>query len=58
LHIFACPYFDVAQKHGEVCAMERQMLEEVLGGKVELEHSIREGHHRCRFVVNKEQSQV
>lgn len=54
LHIFACPYFDVAQEHGEVCAMERQMLEEVLGGQVRLEHSIREGHQRCRFVIDKD----
>lgn len=58
IHIFACPYFDVAQEHAEVCTMERQMIEQVVGQKMTLEQSIREGHHRCRFVVDSEQPQV
>ncbi len=56
IHIFACPYFDVAQEHAQVCTMEQQMIEQVLGEKVTLEQSIREGHHRCRFVVNNDHS--
>jgi DeoR family transcriptional regulator, suf operon transcriptional repressor len=51
IEFYACPYFDVAQEHPQICAMERQMLEGVLGGKVALERSIREGHHNCCFVV-------
>lgn len=51
IQIFACPYLDVAQEHPAVCRMERQMLEDVLGEKISLEGSIREGHRNCRFVI-------
>ncbi len=51
IHLFACPFYDVAQDHPEVCSMERQMIEYVLGEKLALESSIREGGHTCRFVV-------
>lgn len=53
LHIHSCPYFDVAREHGEVCTMERQMFEQVLGEEIILERSMREGHHQCCFVLNK-----
>ncbi len=56
LHIFACPYFDVAQEHAAVCTMERHMLEQVVGKKMHLEDSIRDGHHHCRFVIKSEPS--
>lgn len=56
LHIFACPYLDVAQEHAAVCTMERHMLEQVVGKKMRLENSIRDGHHHCRFVINSENS--
>jgi predicted ArsR family transcriptional regulator len=52
IKIFSCPYYDVAQEHPAVCAMERQMLEDILGEKINLEGSIREGHHNCRFVIS------
>lgn len=55
LQIFSCPYFDVAQEHAEVCTMERQMLEQLLGEKITLKDSIRDGHHHCSFFVNNEQ---
>ncbi len=51
LRILSCPFFGVAQEHAEVCAMERQMIEQVLGEKVQQEHSIRDGHHHCCFFV-------
>lgn len=51
IRLFACPFYDVAQDHPEVCSMERQMIEFVLGEKLALESSIREGAHTCRFVV-------
>jgi DeoR family transcriptional regulator, suf operon transcriptional repressor len=49
--LFACPYFDVAQEHAGVCAMERRMVEQVLGEHVILEGTIREGKRACRFTV-------
>jgi DeoR family transcriptional regulator, suf operon transcriptional repressor len=51
IRLFACPFYDVAQDYPEVCSMERQMIEYVLGEKLALESSIREGAHTCRFVV-------
>lgn len=51
IRLFACPFYDVAQDHPEVCSMERQMIEFVLGEKLALESTIREGAHTCRFVV-------
>jgi predicted ArsR family transcriptional regulator len=55
LEVFACPYLEVAQEHAGVCAMERRMLEQVLGEQLNLEGSIREGRRSCHFtVVNKQ----
>jgi predicted ArsR family transcriptional regulator len=51
IRLFACPFHDIAQDHPEVCSMERQMIEYVLGEKLALESTIREGAHTCRFVV-------
>lgn len=51
IRIFSCPYFDVAQEHAEVCTMERQMIEKVLGEKMVQEHSMLDGHHHCCFNV-------
>ena len=53
--LFACPYLDVMQEHAGVCAMERRMVEQVLGEQIVLEGTIREGRRSCHFtVVNKE----
>lgn len=51
LRMFACPYLDVAQEHAGVCAMERRMVEQVLGEQIVLEETIREGKRACRFTV-------
>ncbi len=51
LRLFACPYFDVAQEHAGVCAMERRMVEQVLGEHIVLEGTIREGQRSCHFTV-------
>lgn len=53
LQVFACPYFDVAQEHPGVCAMEQRMLEQILEHKIVLEQSIRDGHQCCRFAAEK-----
>jgi DeoR family suf operon transcriptional repressor len=52
--LFACPYLDVAQEHAGVCAMERRMVEQVLGEHVVLESTIREGGRSCHFTVVQE----
>jgi DeoR family suf operon transcriptional repressor len=48
---YACPYHEVAQDHADVCAMERRMLEQVLGHTVETDSAIREGGRCCNFSV-------
>jgi predicted ArsR family transcriptional regulator len=51
LHEYTCPYFTVAQQSGEVCRIEQQMLEQVLGRKAQLTQRIVDGHAGCQFVV-------
>ncbi len=51
IEIFSCPYHEVAQEHPQVCTMERQMLEQLLGETIVLEGTIRDGHHNCRFII-------
>ncbi|HMP43320.1 MAG TPA: TrmB family transcriptional regulator, partial [Roseiflexaceae bacterium] len=51
VELFACPYHDVAQEHAALCAMDRRMLETVLGTTIELDGTIREGRRSCRFHV-------
>jgi predicted ArsR family transcriptional regulator len=54
LQICACPYREVAQEHAGVCAMERRMIEQILGEPIALEGTIREGQRSCHFtLVNK-----
>lgn len=52
---FACPYLEVAQEHAAVCAMDRRMVEQVLGESITLEEgTIREGRRSCHFLVVQE----
>lgn len=51
IHLHSCPYYDLVHEHGEVCRMEQQMLEQVLGEKLVLERSRRDGHYHCCFVL-------
>lgn len=51
LRLFACPYLDIAQEHAGICAMERRMVEQVLGEQIILHGTIREGGRSCYFTV-------
>jgi predicted ArsR family transcriptional regulator len=51
LHEYTCPYFNVAQENAEVCQIEQQMLEQVLGHKTRLTQRIVDGHVGCQFVL-------
>jgi predicted ArsR family transcriptional regulator len=50
---YGCPYLRVAQQHREVCEMEIEAMEQVLGTEVTLCHSQLDGHHGCQFQVRK-----
>ena len=51
VELFACPYLDVAQEHAGICAMERRMVEQLLGETIALEGTIREGRRSCHFTI-------
>ncbi len=51
LHGYTCPYFNVAQQTHQVCGIEQQMLEQVLGRPVRLTRRLVDGHAGCQFVV-------
>lgn len=52
LHGYSCPYYNVAQETSQVCGIEQQMLEQVLGRPVRLTRRIVDGHASCQFVVD------
>ena len=47
VHEYSCPYYNVAQSESHVCAVEKQMLEQVLGRDVELTRRMVDGHAGC-----------
>jgi predicted ArsR family transcriptional regulator len=52
MQLYACPYHDVAREHPAICEMERSMFEQVLGKRIHLEGTLREGKRNCCFVVD------
>jgi len=51
LTVFTCPYHGLAEEHREVCDMERETFSTLLGGPVQLEQCVLDGHTRCEFSV-------
>lgn len=45
----SCPYFALAEVDRAICAMERKMLEKVLGRGLRLSQCRLDGHHSCDF---------
>lgn len=50
---YGCPYYGLAREHREVCNMEIEAIEQVLGSEVTLCQSQLDGHHGCQFQVKK-----
>ena len=50
---YGCPYYGLAREHREVCTMEIEAIEQVLGSEVTLCQSQLDGHHGCQFQVKK-----
>ena len=46
-----CPAMGVSAKFPQFCECERQMYEELIGRRVELDHSRSQGSHSCAFTV-------
>ncbi|MCY4411520.1 MAG: MarR family transcriptional regulator [Caldilineaceae bacterium] len=51
LKMYNCPYHDLAVEHREICEMDQQMLQKVLGVEVSLDDCIMDGHGSCSFVI-------
>jgi predicted ArsR family transcriptional regulator len=59
LKAHACPYFEVARNHREICDMEQEMIADLLGPgvSVSLSDRIVDGACACDFHVNRVQSE-
>ena len=51
---YGCPYYGLAQAHREICSMEIEAMQQVLGSEVILNQSQLDGHHGCQFQVKKD----
>ncbi len=49
LRQYSCPYFDLAEVDESVCALERQMLEKVVGHGLRLSTCRLDGDRACQF---------
>ncbi len=54
LKTYNCPFHELAHEHREICTMDKQMLEKVIGTGLELQTNIMDGHTCCSFVVRGE----
>ena len=52
LTALACPYPDLAEQDRTICAMERMMLGELVGGPLKLAECRLDGESCCKFVGN------
>jgi predicted ArsR family transcriptional regulator len=53
LKTYNCPYHELAQEHRQICDMDQDMLQKVLGSDVSLSACILDGDAGCSFVVTR-----
>jgi len=53
LKTYNCPFHDLAQEHSEICQMDQNMMQQVIGSEVNLTGRIMDGDSCCSFVVSK-----
>ena len=46
-----CIYHDIAQKHPEVCELDKELITTLLGKKANLVECMAKGEHICRFKI-------
>jgi predicted ArsR family transcriptional regulator len=56
LRTYNCPYHELAQEHREICTMDQEMMQQVLGSDVILSACIMDGDSGCTFVVSTKQA--
>ena len=55
---YTCPYLVIGQRHPEVCAIDRTVIEQVLQTKVEKTTCVLEGGSNCVFLITPESKQT
>ncbi len=53
LKTYNCPYHELAYEHREICDMDQDMIQKVLGSDVALSSCIMDGDGGCAFVVTR-----
>jgi predicted ArsR family transcriptional regulator len=49
---YSCPYFSIGQKHVEVCVLDRQIIQLVLGTEAEQQSCVLNGDDCCQFSLS------
>lgn len=53
LKTYNCPWHDLAQEHSEICQMDQNMMQQVIGSEVNLTSRMMDGDPCCSFAVSK-----
>ncbi|HRJ43418.1 MAG: MarR family transcriptional regulator [Caldilineaceae bacterium] len=56
LKTYNCPYHELAQEHRQICDMDQEMMQQVLGHDVALNACIMDGDGGCSFTVTKDRT--
>lgn len=56
LKTYNCPYHELAQEHRQICDMDQEMMQQVLGHDVALNACIMDGDGGCSFIVTKDRT--
>ncbi|MFN0195702.1 MAG: helix-turn-helix transcriptional regulator [Planctomycetaceae bacterium] len=56
LREYSCPYYDLANADPQVCELERQVYEKVLGVSLYIKERCVDGHSCCEFVVREDET--
>jgi predicted ArsR family transcriptional regulator len=54
IHEITCPYFQIGQKHPEVCAVDQTMISSILSLPVQKLSCVLHGDNQCTFSVSNE----
>jgi predicted ArsR family transcriptional regulator len=55
---YTCPYLVIGQRHPEVCAIDRTVIQQVLQANVEKTTCVLEGGDRCVFLIRPDPNQM
>jgi predicted ArsR family transcriptional regulator len=56
LKTYNCPYHELAQEHRQICDMDQDMMQKVLGSEVSLSACIMDGDGGCSFIVTRKET--